>query len=97
MLVLENDDPDWLLVKHKHTNDVGLAPSNYVQETTTTTTTPSASAIATPPITAPAPATTEHVTQSPLHDIDDNHPPVSTPTPPSLSVDTSRQVTQMKK
>lgn len=83
MLVLENDDPDWLLVKHKHTNDVGLAPSNYVQDTTT-------AAAAAPPATTPA--ATDHVTQSPVHDdahIDDTP---SAPTPPSLSVDTSRQV-----
>lgn len=32
MLILERDDPDWLLVKLIPSGDIGLAPSNYVQE-----------------------------------------------------------------
>lgn len=32
MLVLERDDPDWLLVKLKDSGVIGLAPSNYVED-----------------------------------------------------------------
>lgn len=32
MLVLERDDPDWLLVKMEKTGEIGLAPGNYVRD-----------------------------------------------------------------
>ncbi|KAI9311807.1 hypothetical protein BX666DRAFT_1992646 [Dichotomocladium elegans] len=80
MFILEQDDPDWLLVKLKTGGCVGLAPHNYVQSIETDTVTQQSS----------APSQRYNDQQQPVDDdhnddVDDQPIAVSTPTPVSAA------------